>query len=1086
MKNYLFKFTRRSLIHYSKDYLNQVIIIAILASIITGSLLTGDSVRKSLVRNSREKLGNTYILVSSGLRFFDSSISERFKHSYEIKSVPLLETFGYCQNFSTGATALNINIYGITKDFFDFHGINGIEIAQGTVAINSELADHLGVAEGDEIIIRFREADPIPENAPFAPEGKGESSKVLKISRILESEKGGNFSLGISQIIPQNIFINIADLQSEKESSFKINRLLVAYNEKISESIVNNALTDLLVPSDIGLSIRKSEVTGETEIISDRIFIDSTIVNKIIEELNQGYPVITYLANSIKASNAETPYSFVSGIPFRGETSPGDREIIISKWLANDLHAVPGDEVTLKWYHPVGNLLEETEKSFRIKKIAGDDNIFSDPSLMPEFPGISGSTSCSSWDAGIPILMDKIRDKDEDYWNTYKGTPKAFVSYKNGKKMWGNNFGPATAIRFPADTGAEIILNALKGKIIPSDAGFTVSDVMHSGEQAANKGVDFGTLFLSLGFFIILSSIILLSFSVSIFFDSKKEQIRTYFSLGFRNKVIGRMLFNETLLIALAGALTGIFLGYGVNLLIIYALNSVWTGAVQTNTISPGFNLMSVITGFVSTIIIAQMMVMLRLRNFLKRLVTKGEKGFKLHSPVLNLILLLLFAVPAIIIIMISWFSEKASVLLSFSAGTLLFISLILSFRQYYLSGLKRANSLSQSLYSMSKRFYSFYPSQAVTPVVFIAAGIFAIIITGSNRLVLTDKMLMNEGGTGGYLLWSESAIPVKENMNTEAGRIEFGLNDPELKDIEILQGLKLAGDDASCLNLNHIKAPPLLGINPEEFVRRGSFSFATVIKNSEEINPWILLTEKAGENAIYGIADQTVLQWGMMVKTGDTLMFRSENGRLLKIVICGGLKSSIFQGHLLIGDNFFREYFPSVPGSSVFLFDKDTPDTDNLISILSDRFSNYGLAIETASEKLSSFFVVTNTYLNVFTILGMLGLILGVFGLGFMLIRNYEQRKKEFALLMAAGYKSSRISAYIIIDQLIVLVWGIITGTVSAIIATLPSLRNSDVMSYKLLLIMIIAILLTGLAILYLSVNKVKRTNLLDQIRKD
>ena len=152
----------------------------------------------------------------------------------------------------------------------------------------------------------------------------------------------------------------------------------------------------------------------------------------------------------------------------------------------------------------------------------------------------------------------------------------------------------------------------------------------------------------------------------------------------------------------------------------------------------------------------------------------------------------------------------------------------------------------------------------------------------------------------------------------------------------------------------------------------------------------------------------------------------------------------------------------------------------------LCDRFSNYGLSVETASEKLSSFFVVTNTYLNVFTILGMLGLILGIFGLGFMLIRNYDQRRKEFALLMAAGYKSSRISGYIIIDQLIILIWGIITGTVSAITATLPSLKNSDVMSHKLLLIMIIAIFFTGLAILYLSVNKVKKTNLLLQLRKD
>ena len=1086
MKKYLLKFARRSFLYYSKDYLNQVIIIAVLAAIITGSLLTGDSVRKSLARSSRDKLGNTYILVSSGLRYFNSSISERFFENYKIQTVPLLVTDGYCQNFTTGATALNVNIYGITSGFFDFHGIMDIVIPKGTIAINNGLAEHLKVKEGDDIVLKFREADPIPENAPFAPEENGQGSKVLKISVILGSERGGNFSLGISQILPQNIFINLSDLAEVSEDSFRVNRLLVAFSENISEVSVMNKLRDLLAPSDIGLSIRKSKLTGEAEIISDRIFIDSNLVSNITKELKNGYPIITYLANSIKTENAETPYSFVSGIPFTGAESPGEDEIIISKWLAQDLHARTGDEVILRWYKPVGSLLEEREQRLTIKGIEGDTRIFYDPSLMPEFPGISGRTSCSSWDAGIPILMDKIRDKDEEYWNLYKGTPKAFVSYETGRKLWGNNFGPATAIRFPDDTEQEDIINGLKGKIEPSEAGFSISNVRSSGEEAASNGVDFGTLFLSLGFFIILSSIILLSFSVSIFFDSKKEQIRIYYALGFKNMLISRMLFLETLLIAISGSLAGILAGLGVNVVIIKALNSVWTGAVQTDTISAGLGFMPLVTGFVSTIVIAQLMVMFRLKSFLKRLVQKGEKGFRPVSARLNFICLVLFSASSVISVSVALLLYAGSIFLSFLSGILLFVSLILAIRQYYVAGPKNAQSLSHGLYKLSKRFYSFFPSQAVTPVIFIAAGIFAIIITSSNRLVLTDEMLRNDGGTGGYLLWAESAIPVKENLNTTEGRKEFGLNDPDLKDIEIVQGLKLAGDDASCLNLNHIKAPPLLGINPEQIASRGSFSFASVTEHSKDINPWMILKEKAGEDIIYGLADQTVLDWGMKVKTGDTLIFLSERGKELKILICGGLKSSIFQGHLIIGDNFFREYFPSVAGSSVFLFDSDSANADNLTDLLTDRFSNYGLSVETAAEKLSSFFVVTNTYLNVFTILGILGLILGVFGLGFMLIRNYDQRSKEFALLMAAGYKSSRISFYILSDQLIVLGWGIITGTVSAIIATLPSLKNNDSISYNLLIIMILSVFFTGLAILYFSVKKVQRTNLLRQLKRD
>ena len=117
---------------------------------------------------------------------------------------------------------------------------------------------------------------------------------------------------------------------------------------------------------------------------------------------------------------------------------------------------------------------------------------------MPDFPGISGSESCSDWDAGVPIKMDDIRRKDEDYWKKYRGTPKAFVNYEKGKELWGNNFGPATALRFPATVSEKEIMDKLNGSIEPGKAGFSVIDLSNESVKAANESVDFGTLFLSL------------------------------------------------------------------------------------------------------------------------------------------------------------------------------------------------------------------------------------------------------------------------------------------------------------------------------------------------------------------------------------------------------------------------------------------------------------------------------------------------------------------------------------------------------------------------------------------------------------
>ena len=115
----------------------------------------------------------------------------------------------------------------------------------------------------------------------------------------------------------------------------------------------------------------------------------------------------------------------------------------------------------------------------------------------------------------------------------------------------------------------------------------------------------------------------------------------------------------------------------------------------------------------------------------------------------------------------------------------------------------------------------------------------------------------------GVILFWSESAIPVRKNLNTAEGKEEFGLNDIEFSGMEIVQALRLNGDDASCLNLNHVKTPPVLGIDPSDFIRRNSFSFVTSIAAAKEKSPWSLLDSVAGDNIIFGIADQTVTEMG-------------------------------------------------------------------------------------------------------------------------------------------------------------------------------------------------------------------------------
>jgi ABC-type antimicrobial peptide transport system permease subunit len=146
-------------------------------------------------------------------------------------------------------------------------------------------------------------------------------------------------------------------------------------------------------------------------------------------------------------------------------------------------------------------------------------------------------------DAGVEINMSLIRDKDEDYWDKYRGTPKAFINYEKGRELWAGNFGPATSIRFGAEISENEIREKMAGSPDPDLSGFSFTDLRHESAMAARKSVDFSTLFLGLGFFIIFSAFILMILVISTHFESRKDQVMTLYSVGFTVRDIIRIYF---------------------------------------------------------------------------------------------------------------------------------------------------------------------------------------------------------------------------------------------------------------------------------------------------------------------------------------------------------------------------------------------------------------------------------------------------------------------------------------------------------------------------------------------------------------
>ena len=76
---------------------------------------------------------------------------------------------------------------------------------------------------------------------------------------------------------------------------------------------------------------------------------------------------------------------------------------------------------------------------------------------------------------GIPIKHE-IRPKDEEYWDEYRGSPKAFITHQAAQEMWGNRWGSYTGLRISGRKETELLADKLSKELRPSDFGIQVID----------------------------------------------------------------------------------------------------------------------------------------------------------------------------------------------------------------------------------------------------------------------------------------------------------------------------------------------------------------------------------------------------------------------------------------------------------------------------------------------------------------------------------------------------------------------------------------------------------------------------------
>ncbi|HAL71899.1 MAG TPA: hypothetical protein DCP71_09030, partial [Verrucomicrobiales bacterium] len=568
----LFSFVLSSARHYWRGHLGLLLGAFLASAILSGSLLVGDSVRASLRRVADLRLGKIQAGILGGDRWFTQELGTKSQ------AAPAIIAIGSAAS-SNGKVRVNgTQVLGVEAGFWKLSTSGkSIELTQGQIALNEPLARKLSAKVGDTVLVRLERPSAISRDAPLSGSTNEDVSLRRTVGAIVSAEDFGAFQLVASQVSPDSVFVPLADLQTQIEMDAKVNVLLSSSSTFASDTA---ALEKAKTLGDFALKMKRVEAPREEwEVSTDRVFMDRSLATKLLAR-PESYGVLTYLVNGFKSAKGATPYSMVTATD---KLNVRPSEIIITQWLAEDHGLVVGDKLDIIYYVVgIGRELKEQTATFTVSGILPMEDPNVTRAWTPDFPGVSDVDNCRDWDPGIPMDTKKIRDKDEKYWDDYKGTPKGFISLEDGKKLWANRFGNLTSIRFPNSGQEEATLQAdVVSSLALADIGLTPTDLKGQATAAAKGSVDFGGLFIGLSMFLIAAALIFAALLFLFTLERRSAQVGLLLAMGWTSKMVRRSLLGEAGVLAIIGAVLGVFGGELYTKLALKGLSGAWSGASQ-------------------------------------------------------------------------------------------------------------------------------------------------------------------------------------------------------------------------------------------------------------------------------------------------------------------------------------------------------------------------------------------------------------------------------------------------------------------------------------------------------------------------
>jgi ABC-type antimicrobial peptide transport system permease subunit len=1093
----------RSLRFHARSHLGALLGAAVGTAVLVGALAVGDSVRGSLRQMALARLGQTQLALSSGDRLFTTNLAWALVDPLDAPTVPAIRLYGAAATGDGTARANRVQVLGVDGRFWGLGSepLAVASLASDEVVLNETLSRHLRASVGDSILLRVPKPSQLSRDAPISPQEDFSAALRVRVRAIASDSQMGRFNLRASQLPPFNAFVSMTWLQERLGIAGRANLLLVGPGTRAQPRFANAAIARAWRLADAELELRKLPQLGVIELRSSRVFLEAPVADAAQRAATNASGVLTYFVNELRLGDRATPYSMVAalGAPVVPPEMPDD-EILINQWLAEDLGAKPGDELALTYYVVgLGRALEEKTARFRVRSILPLTGFAADPTLMPDFPGLKDAKNCREWDTGLPVDMEKIREKDNEYWEAHRGTPKAFVTLAAGQRLWVNRFGNLTAVRYPlTGLSQEQIAQAVLRALDPASVGLRFEPVREQALAAVNQAQDFGGLFLGFSFFLIVAALLLMALLFQFGIEQRATEVGTLLAVGFTPKQVRRMMLLEGGALALLGGIVGAFGGVWYARAMLHGLSTIWRDAVGTSALGFHAEVTTLILGTVAGVAVAWLTIWLAVRKQARQpareLLAEGaeERGWRLEAGAVRGARAKWLAVISgvLAISLVAWAvaeRETAAAGAFFGAGALLLIA-GLAAAAWVLSALSHSEAAARiTVRAMGTRNCARRRKRSLATLGLLACGSFLIAAVGANRLDAQRDATRRSSGTGGFGLLGEASLPVVHDLNTAAGREFFGLDSNTLAGVSFVPFRVREGDDASCLNLNRAQKPRLLGVRPELLAERGAFTFAKVAKGLAKGNPWRLLHRGGDEDMVHAIGDAASIQWAMGKKLGDTITYTDERGGEFKVKLVAAVANSILQGNLIIDEAEFVRRFPSESGYRMFLIDCPSNRADEIAATLSRAMQDVGLELTPTVRRLAAFNAVQNTYLNTFQVLGGLGLLLGSVGLGVVVLRNVLERRSELALLLAVGFRPRAVRWLVVSEHGALLVFGLAVGVIAAGVAVLPALLSPGAtLPYASLGLTLLAVLLSGALWTWLAAVWALRGKLTEALRSE